>query len=324
LISITGGKDLTLFEVDEAATRIREEVDQDANIIVGATFDESLDGMIRVSVVATGVDQAVARAAPPARQPTTQAISSTENRLAELTARLRADNQRLAERAAAARGEASIVPDMQPAQEPVTAAKPQTERAERAALAAIAAAVAPEMQNAPSAQAVYDDVRVRTIQTRPSLFPDHDDAPREDYAEPAPAAFVPMAAERIPVRTPRMPDFDELPLPAQNEIRHARGEEIEDQPERRRKSLLQRIADGFGRREDEEQAASARPAAPRMPPLPERMAPRMPRPQSEPVSDYARRGRPQGLDQMGRPGPAPQQHPTEDHLDIPAFLRRAN
>src|SRR5262249_53610217 len=46
LISITGGKDLTLYEVDEAATRIREEVDQDANIIVGATFDESLEGII--------------------------------------------------------------------------------------------------------------------------------------------------------------------------------------------------------------------------------------------------------------------------------------
>src|ERR687883_787357 len=59
LISITGGKDLTLYEVDEAATRIREEVDQDANIILGATFDESLDGLIRVSVVATGIDQAL-------------------------------------------------------------------------------------------------------------------------------------------------------------------------------------------------------------------------------------------------------------------------
>ena len=58
LISITGGRDLTLYEVDEAATRIREEVDQDANIIVGATFDESLEGIIRVSVVATGIDQA--------------------------------------------------------------------------------------------------------------------------------------------------------------------------------------------------------------------------------------------------------------------------
>src|SRR6187397_2314210 len=56
LISITGGPDLTLYEVDEAATRIREEVDQEANIIVGATFDESLEGIIRVSVVATGID----------------------------------------------------------------------------------------------------------------------------------------------------------------------------------------------------------------------------------------------------------------------------
>src|SRR5690606_11548861 len=58
LVSITGGKDLTLYEVDEAATRIREEVDEDANIIVGATFDESLEGVIRVSVVATGIDSA--------------------------------------------------------------------------------------------------------------------------------------------------------------------------------------------------------------------------------------------------------------------------
>jgi cell division protein FtsZ len=56
LISITGGRDLTLHEVDEAATRIREEVDADANIIVGATLDESLYGIIRVSIVATGVD----------------------------------------------------------------------------------------------------------------------------------------------------------------------------------------------------------------------------------------------------------------------------
>ncbi len=97
LISITGGKDLTLFEVDEAATRIREEVDQDANIIVGATFDESLDGVIRVSVVATGIEQAqIARNSPPS--PASAANAGPENRLADLTARLRADNARLAER----------------------------------------------------------------------------------------------------------------------------------------------------------------------------------------------------------------------------------
>jgi len=55
LISICGGPDLTLYEVDEAATRIREEVDPNANIILGATFDDSLEGTMRVSVVATGL-----------------------------------------------------------------------------------------------------------------------------------------------------------------------------------------------------------------------------------------------------------------------------
>jgi cell division protein FtsZ len=56
LINITGGADMTLFEVDEAANRIREEVDPEANIIFGSTFDESLSGKMRISVVATGID----------------------------------------------------------------------------------------------------------------------------------------------------------------------------------------------------------------------------------------------------------------------------
>ena len=56
LINITGGGDMTLYEVDEAANRIRDEVDPEANIIFGSTFDESLDGQLRVSVVATGID----------------------------------------------------------------------------------------------------------------------------------------------------------------------------------------------------------------------------------------------------------------------------
>src|SRR4029079_10164736 len=82
LISITGGRDLTLFEVDEAATRIREEVDPDANIILGATFEESLEGVIRVSVVATGIDNE-------AREDSTP----TETRMAELNQRLRTATQ---------------------------------------------------------------------------------------------------------------------------------------------------------------------------------------------------------------------------------------
>jgi cell division protein FtsZ len=56
LINVTGGLDMTLFEVDEAANRIREEVDPDANIIFGSTFDDKLAGRMRISVVATGID----------------------------------------------------------------------------------------------------------------------------------------------------------------------------------------------------------------------------------------------------------------------------
>lgn len=59
LVSICGGTDMTLFEVDEAATRIREEVDANADIIVGAIFDPALSGKFRVSVVATGLRNSV-------------------------------------------------------------------------------------------------------------------------------------------------------------------------------------------------------------------------------------------------------------------------
>lgn len=56
LINITGGDDMTLYEVDEAANRIREEVDPECNIIIGSTFDDALSGTMRVSVVATGIE----------------------------------------------------------------------------------------------------------------------------------------------------------------------------------------------------------------------------------------------------------------------------
>ncbi|MDN3712224.1 cell division protein FtsZ [Paracoccus cavernae] len=68
LINITGGYDLTLFEMDEAAEKIREKVDPEANIIVGSTLDPSLDGSIRVSVVATGIDSADMLASDPQRR----------------------------------------------------------------------------------------------------------------------------------------------------------------------------------------------------------------------------------------------------------------
>jgi cell division protein FtsZ len=315
LISITGGKDLTLFEVDEAATRIREEVDQDANIIVGATFDENLDGIIRVSVVATGIDsvQMAAQVKASNSAPVSaQAPATPENRLADLTARLRADTAKMAER---------IV-------QPERAAEASQNRGpvehERAALAAIAAAVTP----ASAESATYGDVSVRAVPSpKPSLFPEQKMEIAEQPEAPMPSSFIPPAPEKMPVRPTRMPKFEDLPMPAQNEIRQARGEVGVEHPQKARLSLLQRLANvGLGRRDDEsEPPIAARASGPAMPPVPQRMPPRPAAPQqrpADPVSEYARRSPPpQGLDSHGRPAPV-SQAPTEDHLDIPAFLRR--
>ncbi|HWW47842.1 MAG TPA: cell division protein FtsZ [Xanthobacteraceae bacterium] len=297
LISITGGRDLTLFEVDEAATRIREEVDQDANIIVGATFDESLDGVIRVSVVATGIDQ---NSTGKMAAPTSSSVSHTP-RAAEP-----------AQRAEAPR----------PAQQPVASAPrhPATP-VERAALAAIAAAMTPAPAAAvePVQPASYGDVTVRPIAQKPSLFPEAKIAPAEMREEMPSDTFIPPVAERAPVRPARMPKFEDLPMPAQNEIRQARGEMAEEHPQKTRLSLLQRLANvGLGRRDEEAEAPiAARASGPAMGHRPQRA----PQTSNDPVSEYARR-QPQGLDLHGRQAPVAPGPQGDDHLDIPAFLRR--
>jgi cell division protein FtsZ len=325
LISITGGKDMTLFEVDEAATRIREEVDQDANIIVGATFDEGLDGVIRVSVVATGIEQAqLARnaAAAAGANVAPQQPATTDNRLADMAARQRAAGN------APQRAEAPRATAPAPQQRPVA------NNVDRAALAAIAAAVAPESMQPVAPVAMqsgsYGDVTVRPIAQKPSLFPELEPAHQEFHEQAPPESFIPQAAERAPLRAPRMPKFEELPMPAQNEIRQARGEVEEDQPQKTRLSLLQRLANvGLGRRDEETEppiaARASGPAMTQMPPLPERKPQRSVAQQmapQEPVSEYARRPAPQGLDSHGRPAPVAPAPQGDDHLDIPAFLRR--
>lgn len=75
IINITGGYDMTLFEVDEACNRIRDEVDADANIIFGSTFDETMEGVMRVTVLATGIDTEAGRRARPIRGANTSAIA---------------------------------------------------------------------------------------------------------------------------------------------------------------------------------------------------------------------------------------------------------
>jgi cell division protein FtsZ len=253
--------------------------------------------------------------------------TTPDSRLADLTARLRADNQRLAERAQ------KLEAPAQQAAPAAAAAAPQQRPAnsvERAALAAIAAAVAPD---APQAQAPlqpgsYGDVTVRPIAQKPTLFPDHHEAARAGHEEQIapPETFIPQAAERPPTRSPRMPKFEDLPMPAQAEIRQARGEAEEDHPQKTRLSLLQRLANvGLGRRDEEtEPPIAARASGPAMAPLPERKPQRSVAQQmgNEPVSEYARRPAPQGLDVHGRPAPVAAAPQGDDHLDIPAFLRR--
>jgi cell division protein FtsZ len=86
---------LTLFEVDQAVSRIREEVDADANIIVGATFDESLVGIMRVSVVATGVEiRPSSLTASPPRHGSTDIHEAV---IAELAQRVKAEKVRSTE-----------------------------------------------------------------------------------------------------------------------------------------------------------------------------------------------------------------------------------
>jgi len=142
-----------------------------------------------------------------------------------------------------------------------------------------------------------------------------------------PENFIPPQAERPPVRAPRMPRIEELPMPAQAELRQARGEVEEETPQKTRLSLLQRLANvGLGRRDEEsEPPVAARTAGPAMPPLPDRRPQKSVAQQiaaSEPVSEYARRPAPQGLDMHGRPAPVAPAPQGDDHLDIPAFLRR--
>ncbi|HVU41166.1 MAG TPA: cell division protein FtsZ [Xanthobacteraceae bacterium] len=316
LISITGGRDLKLYEVDEAATRIREEVDQDANIIVGATFDESLDGIIRVSVVATGIDQAVAaqRTVPAPN------LAAAGARITEIAEGLRKENQHILDR-------------IERSEQPRTIMQPL--RAATPAPAAPVAAAAPASINASiesaarvAIESAVQDVNIRPLSLNPSLL--LQPAPSSTEEAQDTGDFIPPQAERAPVRAPRMPRLEELPIPAQNEIRAWRGELPQEEHPGRRKSLLERLASvGLGRREQvKEEEAPPAPAqrmmqpAPAMERLPGRpMMPRPAEPRPEPVSEYAKRSAPQGLDQHGRQAPVHNKE-EQDQLEIPAFLRR--
>ncbi|WP_244494961.1 cell division protein FtsZ, partial [Bosea sp. Root483D1] len=235
LISITGGRDMKLYEVDEAATRIREEVDSEANIIVGATFDEALEGTMRVSVVATGIDKPMSAHGE---------LDPTEARIAEVAERLKAE-ARLR----------SAVPNVRTSAMAAPAPMP----------APVAEYVAPEPVRAPAPTSFAADLRIEPAQPRPAMMaPPVVETPAPEASVPHfEDSFIPPVPERAVIRPTRMPRVEDLPLPAQHQIAQSRGAVAAPAPasvEQKRMSLMQRLASvGFGRKEDEHEIPMAPP-----------------------------------------------------------------
>ncbi|MGQ7792542.1 cell division protein FtsZ [Faunimonas sp. B44] len=312
LISITGGRDMTLFEVDEAASRVREEVDGDANIIFGATFDESLEGMIRVSVVATGIDQA---------QRAQQQQPPAEAGIAELQRRLRS----VAQPAAAAQPrEAATGYALDSLEEELASAN----------LRALPTAPQPARAAVPQRQA-DSGVRIGPFRPDPSLAGaraaevEHEASMAAETSQHVAAPFIPPAAERPEEVQPRMPRVEDFPAVAQ---RPQRPQPVHADEERRPRGLLARITHGLAKRDDD--GDYGQPAAPARPSL--EIDPRAAQPAPQPAprtapSEFAKQAQPR---RMGDPAPAaghldprgrvaqPEPRREDDHLDIPAFLRR--
>jgi cell division protein FtsZ len=348
LISITGGPDMKIYEVDEAANRIREEVDVDANVIFGATQDESLDGIIRVSVVATGLDSA-----RNAGQSDDQG-ASIDQRLALMADKLRAQ---MALRAAQQQAPApaysapaySEPSYAQPAQAAPVQAPPAAQMSfppaasyqnaplspSPAAYQPASAMPAPVAPAAPEA-AMMADVVVQQSAPRASFFsaPIVEEAPAQTMAEPMMhETFIPPAPERVAPRQTRMPTMEELPRPAQAMMQQAALPEAvmaPPPPEAKRMTLMQRLAAvGLGARREEDVASQAEYAEAPAPSLAPPAGPsaahalyaRRPAVAAAPPAVPSYRPAQGQLDQHGRV-PAPQRSFEDDQLEIPAFLRR--
>nr|MEC9421181.1 cell division protein FtsZ [Pseudomonadota bacterium] len=325
LISITGGNDLTLFEVDEAATRIREEVDADANIILGATFDETLDGLIRVSVVATGIDREEGLAAntfPGTASQPVKAEAPVASRTPEINTQRPAA---LAEKAHAENAAAKAVANLErelaiPDPQPVAVASDPAVEIKKVQPAAVSLAAKPQMLD------IEDEARAPVAEDMPVSQPyippvaaEHNPAPRMPRVED----FPPIAQREIQakqqtanVAQPQQAvaqQRPQQPAPAQSYEEHA-------EDDRRPMGLLRRLASGLGRHHEEDQehdmaaAPVARPA-PQMQPA-QQAAPRAP--QQRPAAH----GAAGQLDNTGRATPKPVTATEDEQLEIPAFLRR--
>jgi cell division protein FtsZ len=330
LISITGGNDLTLYEVDEAASRIRQEVDEEANIILGATFDSSLEGVIRVSVVATGIDPAAITVQDSGLVEARASEEAVERLRAQIVAQQsRPQPAPLGVEAAAASAPAS---NYYAREAPTAPAAPAYQPVEAAASGYYGEAHYQEPQYAepPRARATHG-VYIEAAPSRaahaepPRRFTDEErDHGRTSGAGEAlfDGPYVPPAPEQPAARAARMPQIEDFPRPGQEQLRQARGEA--SQADQRRKSIFERLASfGASRQEDALQSGGPQPQPQR-----QYAAPQQPQPSST-HAEYAKRpsanalpAAPQnGLDQHGR-RVAPVRNVEEDHLEIPAFLRR--
>ncbi|MBY3317166.1 cell division protein FtsZ [Rhizobium laguerreae] len=308
LISITGGRDLTLFEVDEAATRIREEVDPDANIILGATFDESLEGIIRVSVVATGIDRAMNEAAERNFQPTARPAIRSSAAVAP----------------AAAAVQPAPVMQAQKAMDPIAQTIRETEMERELEIPAPRAA-APLQQPAAQQETFRPQSKIfAPAPEAPAMRPQvQQQAPAPVMSQPIQQPVQQQPVQQQPVRQEptirqapepmRMPKVEDFPPVVQAELDHrTQPASAHAAEERGPMGLLKRITNSLGRRDDDAVAADMTAAPP--------AASQQRRPLSPEASLYApRRG---NLDDQGRAVPQARMMQEDDQLEIPAFLRR--
>ncbi len=309
LINITGGLDMTLHEVDEAANRIREEVDGDANIIFGSTFDATMDGRMRVSVVATGI------AAMAAQQPAPNYLSLDMNRPMQtgqpaLSRPVAPPVGRVAMPAAAVAAPAPAMPAA-PVAPPVAVAPP----------AAAAAPAAPVMASMPTPAPVYE----APVEEPVMMAPQVEAAPVAPAPVPAPVATAPVAAPPAPAPAPQRPLVDEndwrvsRPSTAKAPVRAepvTRPTMARPATDNRAPNLFQRITGAFSApKPATTAAAAAEPPVARPAPAPENVvavAPKAPVSRPAPVQTSI------SLDVTERAKPAR----DDDDLQIPAFLRR--
>jgi cell division protein FtsZ len=290
LINITAGMDIALFEVDEAVNRVRSEVDPDANVIFGSTFNASMEGRLRVSVVATGID-AQSMVQPQPRQPTLDVIrGGVDGHSIRKTPTLGGFTS-IGATAIQSAAPAWPAPSVSLAAHPV-ARVAVAEPAETVAYAA-----APEPVSEPEETPEAMESEPAPVWSPASISP----APAAPY-DPTAANVPPRpmsGQRRAPEATQRL---EAQPQPA-------------PQPERKRSySLFERVT-GAAKRAEAAAAQAASPPQRAAPPLGTSMPSRPQQPEPSP----AQMGQPRlGIDNPVRSGGGS----TEPDLEIPAFLRR--